>query len=101
MKIKLMNRAIEVVGGSCEEYGYFDGSSKIVIRDGLQNGDRLDTLVHELFHAVFNVTGVSVSDEEKVVHTLATGLTTVMIDNPAFMSAIRQLANDAREELTR
>ena len=99
MKIKVMNRAIGVVGGECDEYGYFDGASKIVIRNGLQNGDRLDTLVHELFHAIFNVTGVQVSDEEKVVHTLATGLTTVMIDNPAFMSAIRQLANDARDDL--
>jgi Zn-dependent peptidase ImmA (M78 family) len=46
---------------------------------------RLDTAIHELFHAVYH--NMSILDEEKeeaIVSRMATGWVSVMRDNPAF-----------------
>jgi len=99
MDIKIYNRKVTVSTAQIDEFGYLLDGCKIVIRQGLDHGDRLDTLVHELLHAICDVVGLHPDNEEGMVHAMATGLTTVMIDNPVFMSAIRQLANDAREDL--
>lgn len=99
MDIKVYNRKVSVSSATIEEFGYLLEGSKIVIRQGLDHGDRLDTLIHELLHAICDVVGMHPDNEECMVHAMATGLSTVMIDNPLFMSAIRQLANDARDEL--
>ena len=55
-----------------------------------------DTLLHEILHAVWHEYGCQDDDrEERIVHTLASGLIQVMRDNP---SAIRYLLKLTKED---
>lgn len=46
------------------------------------DSDNVDTIIHETFHALFLLFGITAKDtEEQIVTKLATGLTTVMKDN--------------------
>jgi hypothetical protein len=69
---------------SARRYGEFS-SMEGVIRIDPQAGriKTLDTVIHELLHAVYwsyNIAGSD--DEERTVATMSTGLTQVLRDNP-------------------
>lgn len=57
-----------------------------------------DTFIHELLHGLFHAFDLSHGDEDKdneehIVTVLATGLTTVMKDNPQLFGILQELAN--------
>jgi len=52
----------------------------------------LDTVLHELFHAIYHVYNIKDDDEEeRTVHTLATGFTQVLLDNPQLVKYINEV----------
>lgn len=58
----------------------------------------LDTLLHELFHAIWNEYNVGKdSEEEPTVHMLAAGLTQVLYDNPQLLKFCGTAIRKAQE----
>lgn len=57
----------------------------------------LDTLLHEIFHAIFNVYDLADDDrEEKIVTVGATAFTQVFRDNPALTRFMQQVLTKTR-----
>ena len=73
-----------VVGGL---YGAFHAMrGKILICDELDKISCLDTLIHELGHAIFFFYGLAEdSDEETVVNQMGIGWAQIWVDNPALV----------------
>jgi len=58
----------------------------------------VDTLVHEIFHAIWDVFHLEEDDtEERIVATLATGWLGVLRDNPELVSCLLQVAPKAED----
>lgn len=75
-------------------WGYHEPHPPVLaIQEGIDGGRAADTLIHELFHAILSVMGTGqvvstdpVQMEEHFVGLLASGLTSVIRDNPALLS---------------
>jgi hypothetical protein len=66
-------------------YGTFSRLQlEIRMRPGQPRVCEVDTLIHELLHALFFVGDIRSKREETIVTRLATGLTQVLRDNPGF-----------------
>ena len=71
-----------------------------------QTNELLDTLVHEVLHAVFseydleNALDIDRELHEKVVSLLAKGLVGVFVDNPSLIKDINVMAAKVRKDLT-
>lgn len=74
-----------------EKYGWCDKvNNQIYIYTNSEPMVVADTLVHEVLHAVWFYMGLDDKhDEEAVVNRLATGLSTVMYDNPDLVDFIK------------
>lgn len=75
--------------------------NKIVIQDDLTPAEELDTVVHELLHAVAHVMCIpfgSVEQEEAAVRALGTGLCGVILDNPAVLKYFAELSKKVDSE---
>lgn len=60
----------------------------------LNDAETADTILHEILHAIFYKMYVGKGDdEEAVVSKLATGLVTVMKDNPELFKALQKLVD--------
>lgn len=89
LKIIGKRYTIETVDASIlQDLGGVDGvtlasAGKIKISDGMSEDDRLETVLHELLHAIWAGMDVGFSDrtEEKVVTALSKGLRAVIVDN--------------------
>lgn len=64
----------------------YRGEQRIEVRDGLPAGEEADTVLHEILHAILFGMGVKSreSTEEKFVLAIASGLLSVLQDNPKF-----------------
>lgn len=68
---------------------------QIRIGKGLNPQQRRDTLLHEVMHAVFSETGLTMDfkeddDEEKIVRRLSTCLLQVIRENPEFTAILTE-----------
>ena len=66
---------------------------EIRIAIGMDPQQRRDTLLHEVMHAIFSETALTMDfkeddDEEKIVRRLSTGLLQVLRENPDFTTLI-------------
>lgn len=74
-------------------WGYHEPHPPVLaIQEGIDGGRAVDTLIHELFHAILSVMGtgqVIANDptlmEEHFVGLLASGFTSVLRDNPTLL----------------
>lgn len=105
MNIVFMGRAVRVefnaeLPADCFGYSSEDGRT-VKLSAGLDHADVLDTLLHELCHCFFTITGVDAEgmNEEQVVHFTSTCWASVMIENPNLLSCVRQLSEDARKRI--
>ena len=58
----------------------------------------LDTLLHEIFHAIFWAYGIEDKDEEeRTVSTMATGWAAFLRDNPAFNTWMTELLQQLQQ----
>jgi len=65
-----------------ELHGLADGHADIFIGREDPRWERVDTLLHELFHTILAPLKLNSRTEEKYVTALARGLTQVLRDNP-------------------
>lgn len=61
----------------------------------LKGSESVDSIIHEILHGIFGVMQVDQhftgDQEEYLVSALATGLTTVMVDNPDLFDALQDM----------
>jgi Zn-dependent peptidase ImmA (M78 family) len=76
-----------------ESYGQCDKQRGIIyVCTHLDDVVIADTLLHEVLHAVWHEYGLQDDDrEERIVHTLASGLIQVMRDNPQVIRYLLKL----------
>jgi hypothetical protein len=98
-KIKVLNvdfdytRPSKVLMDAAHAWGYTQTDPDVIaVQAGVSKGREVDTLIHEIFHAVLTVvgTGCVVSTdpermEEHFVSLLASGLASVLRDNPKLL----------------
>lgn len=72
---------------------------EIVIQDGQHPVEELDTLIHELFHAIWFQMSISEHDpeEEVIVRKMAGGFTQVLMDNSHLNDYIKAIRNPVPE----
>lgn len=72
----------EVDGGRC--WGECDRNVGVIsLKEGMPSRKRADTLIHELFHAIWGEYNIHEGDdEERIVLTMATAWTQILLDNP-------------------
>lgn len=81
-------------------YGDYDPLSHTIrIRRHIRSRSLvIDTIMHELTHAIWSVFLMKPSDkEERLVHMFASGLTQLLLDNPDFLRWL----NDMRKNIRR
>jgi Zn-dependent peptidase ImmA (M78 family) len=63
--------------------------------------EEADTLLHEILHAIWHCMGIQEGslDEERVVRMVASGLMTVMMDNPQLLKYFQAVQNPPHLEL--
>lgn len=71
---------------------------QIYIDEDLSPDDKINTIVHEILHAVFHAYAIEASDEveERHVLTLANGITEVVLRNPQLLKELSKLAKKIR-----
>lgn len=59
----------------------------------VDNSEVVDSIIHEILHGLFHMFDIGMTDEqeEHVVSTLATGLTTIMKDNPDLFYSLQDM----------
>lgn len=72
-----------------EIHGQIDYSKeKIIYNKELKKRELFNTLLHECLHGIFhfhNTQFKNKNEEELIVHTIANGLTALLLDNPEFI----------------
>lgn len=73
----------------------------IIIREGQHPVEEADTLLHEIFHAIWYCMNISHggTDEEGVVHRMASGMLQVLMDNPSLLKYYQAIQNPVHLEL--
>lgn len=74
---------------------YRADQSEIRIREGMDKREKLNTVLHELFHAIVYSYGIKRDfkddeQEEKLVNVFGNGFTEVLIRNPDLMEFIKK-----------
>jgi hypothetical protein len=70
-----------------DRFGHSDEENQeIVLRNNLRGVQCLDTLLHELIHAVSNASGVEISELQ--THVTAMGLSSIIAQNPELLEWI-------------
>ena len=82
-EIRWVDRQIET---ATDSHGFCDVSEQLIVVNGDQKRDAIaDTMLHEINHALFNALCITGElTEERIVRLMATGLCTVLRDNPSF-----------------
>lgn len=84
-KVAVSYQNLNVSYGKCKELGYYEAAlSNIKLQEGQKWDEEANTLLHELLHAIWWCYNLGVNDdkEEKVVGTLANGLSDMFQRNP-------------------
>lgn len=86
-KLRILGKPYALRHALIEDMGYcWQNDGLIQIRAEQRPIEELDTVVHEVLHAILAGQGRQPNDrnEERFVRAIATGLTTVLADNPSF-----------------
>ena len=73
----------------------------IAVKDGQHPIEEADTLLHEIYHAIFYCMSIAMgsANEEEVVRRLASGTIAVMMDNPHLLKYFQAIQNPPHLEL--
>ena len=78
---------------------YFPDDNLILVCHEVSPSNLLDTFLHELLHAVYHTWNMTdTDDEERTVHTTASALQALFLDNAHLLKCINRLTNEARKE---
>lgn len=75
------------------EINFMDGEINYL---KLQNSEVVDSILHEVLHGVIHMFALDIGpeEEEQLVSAVATGITTVMKDNPDLMPALQDMLDN-------
>lgn len=93
LTVKVDHRDIQVYGKTALKFAgqYLGRDCKINIWTTQSPQQQADTLIHELFHAIWATRHLpNEIKEEEAVHRMASGWATVMRDNPDLVWALMQ-----------
>ena len=98
VKIKTITRSEAIEHGV---WGMFIPDENLITLCNEQSpADLLDTLLHEVLHAIYYYWNMQdTDDEERTVHTLASALQAIYVENQHFHKCIGRLAKISRESL--
>lgn len=81
-----------------EIFGQFHAKEQVIEYDStLKNAEKINTIMHEIGHAIFHTMGIKSSndsDEEVFVNSFTAGLITVFRDNPTLLQWICDNINE-------
>lgn len=80
---------------------YFD--NEILVRANQKPAEELDTLLHEMLHALVNTLGLSFQDEnheEMIVSKIGAALAGTFLDNPQLLEYINQKCKESNAYLS-
>ncbi len=83
-------------------YGdFYAKEQRIRILDDLSPVEEMDTFLHEVIHMIMNYMGIMMGqvDEEMITHRLATGLSTVLAENPHVAHYISTISATSTDDL--
>lgn len=82
--------------GTCD-----NGRMLIAIKDSQHPVEEADTLIHEIYHAIWYCMHVADQGvgEEEIVRRLASGFTAVLMDNPQLLKYLAAIQNPPKMEL--
>jgi hypothetical protein len=89
-KLDLTNQAKEILDAK-ERWGEVSFVDEVIRVSVGKGPNTADTVIHEVLHILVKMFDLKVDDEEHVVLTLATGLVTVMKDNPDLFPALQMI----------
>jgi len=88
--IKLGYRTLIVEPKIMDDFGeYVNNENKILYNSKQTPPELVNTIIHELLHAIFEdriVSLVSDKNEETIVNALANGLMSALVDNPELLN---------------
>lgn len=84
-------------------YGdFYAKEQRIRVLDGLTPIEEMDTFLHEVLHMVMHYMRIMMGqvDEEMIVHRLATGLSSLMVENPHVAQYIAAISTTSTTDIT-
>ena len=88
--IKLGYRTLIIEPKLMDDFGeYVNNENKILFNSKQTPPELVNTIIHELMHAIFEdriVSLVSDKNEETIVNALANGFMTALVDNPELLN---------------
>jgi hypothetical protein len=83
-------------------YGDFDAKAqRIRVLENLTPVEEMDTLVHEILHLIMFYMRIMMGnvDEEQIVHRLATGFSSVLVENPQVAQYLAAMSHVSLKEI--
>jgi len=84
-------------------YGdFYAKEQRIRVLDGLTPIEEMDTFLHEVLHMIMHYMRIMMGqvDEEMIVHRLATGMSSLMVENPHVAQYIAAISTTSTTEIT-
>lgn len=94
-KVKILHRIFNMVEMDNAELiqNSIHGNINFVTGDikytHVRGNETVDTVVHEILHGLWNAFDLPEEEEEHIITTLATGIVTVMDDNPTLFPTLQ------------
>lgn len=85
-------------------YGdFYAREQRIRILEGLTPVEEMDTFMHEIIHMIMHYMKIMMGqvDEEMITHRLATGLSSVLVENPHVADYIAAITTTSTTDLTK
>lgn len=83
-------------------YGdFYAKEQRIRVLEGLTPVEELDTVLHEVVHMIIHYMRIMMGqvDEEMIVHRLATGLSSMLVENPHVAQYITAISATSTQQL--
>lgn len=101
-KIRILHRDYKVRERDAKEHITTNKLAEIDFVNGeisyvdLGGSEVVDSIIHEVLHGLFRAFDLTddIDEEEHLVSTLATGLTTVLRDNPDLFRELQKMVNE-------
>lgn len=81
---------------------FFAKEQRIRILEGLTPVEEMDTFLHEVIHMIMYYMRIMMGqvDEEMITHRLATGLSSVLVENPHVANYIAAITTASTQDIT-
>ena len=108
-RIKIAGKSVQVVPLTKQQYedleiygAFYADTGIIAVYPQQSAANLLDTFLHEILHAIYYYWNMDdTDDEERTVHTMASALQALYVDNQHVLTYIQRMTKLARKEYDR